>query len=261
MLINFYNYQKTIGLIQNSITLFNFFTISIFVLLVFTYKLNIQKTLFFWLIVLVLFLVCSTTLIPKYLVKKYENNNFLKNLKFVDENNTYYLHVLGAGCSLDRRLTATQQLSDITLLRLIEAIRISKYLPNYKIVTSGNSSLGLEPQASVVKRAAIELGIPEDNIEMLTTPSNTAEEVVAFVNKFGVHKNVIVVTDAIHLPRALMLYKKYGIKAFASPSNFRVKEVPNDYNFITFPCYSSLELMNEYLREQLKYLKDSWFAT
>ena len=104
--------------------------------------------------------------------------------------------MLGAGYSLEKDCQLQNKLSDVTLTRLIEAIRISKLLPNYIIVSSGYSSLGLESQASVVKRAAIELGVPFDKIEMLTTPSNTTEEVAAFVCQFGIHKSVIVVSDA-----------------------------------------------------------------
>ena len=139
---------------------------------------------------------------------------------------------------------------------MVEAIRISKSLPHYKIVTSAYSSLGLEPQASVARRAAIELGIPSQNIEMLTTPSNTSEEVAAFIKQFGTHQNVIVVSDAMHLPRALMLYQKGGITARAAPSNFKVKQGPIKNSRFNFPTLSSLNLMNEYLRERLKYWKD-----
>ena len=43
-------------------------------------------------------------------------------LVLLDKSKTYYLHVLGLGYSLDTRLSATKQLSDVTLSRLIEAI-------------------------------------------------------------------------------------------------------------------------------------------
>lgn len=139
---------------------------------------------------------------------------------------------------------------------MVEAIRISKSLPHYKIVTSAYSSLGLESQASVARRAAIELGIPTQNIEMLTAPSNTSEEVATFIKQFGTHQNVIVVSDAMHLPRALMLYQKGGITAVPAPANFKVKQGPHEYNGLAFPSMSSLNLMNGYLRERLKYWKD-----
>jgi len=244
--------------LQNNITLYNFFTFSILLLLLLKFKFNTIKLHWILIFFFSFFLVCATSYFPKYLIKKYENKYAITDVSLLDKNKTYYLHVLGAGYSLDTRLSATKQLSDVTLSRLIEAIRISKLLPNYIIVSSGYSSLGLESQASVVKRAAVELGIPKQNIEMLTTPSNTSEEVSAFVKRFGTNKNVIVVSDALHLSRAIMLYKKNGIVAISAPTNFKVKQGINDYNGVTLPSISSIDLMNEYLREQLKYWKDSW---
>lgn len=226
--------------------------------MILTYKFNIQKAYLLWIFYFILFLMCATSYLPKYLVKKHENKNSIINQNLIDTSKTYYIHVLGAGYSLDPRLPATAQLNQFTLSRLVEGIRIARQLPKYVIVTSAYSRLGLEPQASVTKRAAIELGIPNQNIQMLTTPSNTVEEVATFVNQFGVHKNVIVVSDAMHLARALMLYQKKGIKAIPAPSNFKVKQGPHEYDGLTFPSISSLKLMNEYLREQLKYWKDSW---
>ena len=140
----------------------------------------------------------------------------------------------------------------------MEAIRISKSLAYYKIVSSGYSSLDLESQASVVRRAAIALGIPARNCEILPTPSNTSEEVSAFVAKFGKTKNVIEVSDAIHLPRALMLYKKFGVNAVGSPTDFKVKKGVNDHNGLSFPSLSSVNLMSDCLRERAKYWKDSF---
>ncbi|WP_181456938.1 YdcF family protein [Flavobacterium lacus] len=205
----------------------------------------------------VFFLVTSTYYVPSQLVAAYESKIANYNPDIVNKNKTHYLHVLGAGYSLDPNLPATSQLSPTTLARLVEGIRIARQLPNYKIITSGYYNYGLESQASVARRAAIELGIPSEQIKQLETPSNTAEEVAVFVDQFGTQKKVIVVTDALHLPRAIMLYQKAGITAIGAPATFQVKKEPNDYNGFTFPSYRSVSLMNAYLRERLKYWKDS----
>lgn len=244
--------------IQEQITLNNFFLLGVLFLGALTYYKGRRKLSWYWGVFIVIGIVSTTNIFPNYLVKHYESKVIVCNPKLLDTAKIYYIHVLGAGYSLDPRLPATAQLNQFTLSRLVEGIRIARQLPKYVIVTSAYSRLGLEPQASVAKRAAIKLGIPNQNIQMLITPSNTAEEVAAFVNQFGIHKNVIVVSDAMHLPRALMLYQKKGINAIPAPTNFKVKQGINDYNGITFPSISSLDLMNEYLREQLKYWKDSW---
>ena len=243
--------------IQEQITLNNFFILGVLFLGVLTYYKGLRKSSWYWGVFIVIGIVSTTNIFPNYLVKHYESKVTVCNPKLLDTTKIYYIHVLGAGYSLDSRLPVTAQLNQFTLSRLVEGIRIARQLPKYVIVTSAYSRLGLEPQASVTKRAAIELGIPNQNIQMLTTPSNTAEEVAAFVNQFGVHKNVIVVSDAMHLPRAVMLYQKAGIKAIPAPANFLVKQGSNDYNGLTFPSLSSLNLMNGYLRESIKCWNDS----
>lgn len=247
-----------ISKLYDLITLGNFFLLGVFFLIVIAYRIGFKKirnALFFW---SAIFLVVTTQFVPAKLIAHYESQVAICHPKLLDTTQTYFIHVLGAGYSLDPRLPATSQLEPTTLTRLVEGIRIARQLPHYKLVTSAYSKYGLESQASVAKRATIDLGIPSQNIEMLTTPSNTAEEVEAFVKKFGTTKKVIVVSDALHLPRAVMLYKKAGISAIPAPSNFLVKQGPNDYNGLTFPSYQSLSLMNNYFREQLKYWKDSW---
>ena len=244
--------------ILNSITLNNLFLLGVFFLAYRSYKKGWKSYRIGWGTIFLLWLLCATTWLPSLLVKKNEAQTSVCQPQTLDIAQAYYIHVLGAGYSLDPRLPATSQLSQVTLARLVEGIRIARQLPKYTLVTSAFSSLGLEPQASVAKRAAINLGIPPQNIKMLTTPSNTSEEVQAFVNQFGKHQKVIVVSDAMHLPRAKMLYAKQGIQAITAPSGYKVLEGPNDKNGIRFPNLASMDLMNDYLREQLKYFKDSW---
>lgn len=234
------------------------FLVVLLLLTICTYYYRYKKVLWLWAIFFILFLASSTKILPATLIANYEGKTPIFNTNSLDKSQIYYLHVLGAGYSLDPNLPATSQLSTTTLARLVEAIRISKYLPQYKIVSSGYSKLDLESQASVVRRAAIELGIPPQNCEILPTPTNTSQEVKAFVSRFGSTKNVIVVSDAMHLPRAAMLYKKAGIIAIGAPTNFRIKKGANDNTGIRFPSLSSMNLLNDYLRERLKYWKDEF---
>ncbi len=244
--------------ILNSITLNNLFLLGVFFLAYRTYKKGWKSLRIGWGTIFLLWLLCASTWLPSLLVKNYEVQVSVCQPQTLDTTQTYHIYMLGAGYSLDPRLPAISQLSQVTLSRLVEGIRIARQLPKYTLVTSAYSSIGLEPQASVAKRAAIDLGIPPINIEMLTTPSNTFEEVQAFVNQFGKDKKVIVVSDALHLPRAKMLYAKHGIQAIIAPSGYKVLEGPNDKNGIRFPNLASMDVMNDYLREQLKYFKDSW---
>lgn len=239
------------------LTLFNFFLLAFTGTIILSYTHSIRKYRWLWIILIISIVATSTKILPARLVSSYESQIPSVHLNSLDKDKTYYLHVLGSGYSLDPNLPATSQLSTTTLARLVEAVRISKSIPHNIIVGSGYSSLDLESQASVVRRAAIELGIPAHNCEILPTPNNTSQEIQAFVSKFGKTKNVIVVSDAMHLPRALMLYRKAGITAIGAPTNFKVKNGANDKNGFRFPSLSSVNLMSDYLRERLKYWKDN----
>ncbi|WP_318643117.1 YdcF family protein [Flavobacterium ardleyense] len=245
-------------LIKDSITLNNFFFFAVLILIFAAYRYEYKKVKLPFLILIILFLATSTRILPSKLIAFYEAKTPVFDPSELDKNQIYYIHILGSGYSLDPNLPATSQLSTTTLARLVEGIRISKLLPHFILVSSGYSSFGLESQASVVRRAAIELGIPAQNCEILPTPSNTSEEVSAFVTKFGKTKNVIVVSNAIHLPRALMLYKKCGVNPLGAPTNFKVKKGANDHNGLSFPSLNSVDLMSDYLRERLKYWKDGF---
>jgi uncharacterized SAM-binding protein YcdF (DUF218 family) len=247
-----------LDLLKESIHLIHFFYLGVLVLGFGTYHFDKKKMRLWWSLFLLLFLVASTHKIPAHLVATIEGKTPVFQPKTADARKTYYLHVLGAGYSLDPRLPATSQLHTTTLARLVEAVRISRYLPHSKIVGSGYSRGGLESQAAVVIRAATALGVPAKRCETLSSPSTTAEEVHAFVAAFGTDKNVIVVSDALHLPRALMLYKKAGINATGAPTNFKVKQGPNDSHGFCVPSLASIDLLDAYLREQAKYWKDTF---
>ena len=199
-----------------------------------------------------LLLVCSTSYIPKKLIYSIENTYAPIDLKQLNEAETYYIHVLGAGASLDYRLPSSMNLNSETLSRLVEGIRIYNHLENGVLVTSASGKKGFKSQAKISKETAASLGVHEEDVKMLETPTTTLEEAIAFKEKFGTEKKVILVTSALHLPRAVEIFKDQGLNVIPAPSGYIYKEGPNIYNGITFPSFKSIELMNVYHRAKLK---------
>ena len=159
-----------IDFIKSTLNLATFFSLwAIFCFMSYVFK---KRSLFTWLlgIGMLFFLVCTTSYVPKRLIMNLEDQNEVIDLEKMDTSKPYYIHVLGAGYDLDKRLQAISQLDLKTLGRLTEGIRVFQKLPNAVLVTSGNSAVGLESQASVAMRAAMELGVPADKIQMLETP-------------------------------------------------------------------------------------------
>lgn len=174
------------------------------------------------------------------------------DLNQLNNTETYYIHVLGAGASLDSRLPASMKLHTSTLIRLVEGIRIYNHLEHGALVTSASAKKGFTSQAEISKETAVSLGVNEEGIKMLETPTTTLEEAIAFKEKFGKEKKVILVTSALHLPRAVEIFKDQGLNVTPAPSGYIYKEGPSEYNGITFPSLKSIELMNMYHRAKLK---------
>jgi uncharacterized SAM-binding protein YcdF (DUF218 family) len=199
-------------------------------------------------------LICTTSYIPNLLVTNIENKYSVLDPKALDPNETYFIHVLGAGYNLNPNLPSLTQLNASTLSRLNEGIRVFLLLDKTILVTSGYSKYGLESQASVARKAAIELGVSPQYIRMLETPSTTLEEAQAFKSNFGTSAQIIIATSAMHMPRAMQTYRHLGYEPIAAPTNFEVHSGTKAYNGMAWPNYDSFKLINHYFTTQLKQL-------
>lgn len=205
---------------------------------------------------IVFFLLVATHFLPNYLAAALEKKYVPFNIASVKNTpQKFYIHVLGSGNNYDNRLPANAQLGVTAVSRLVEAIRIKRMLGNSVLVTSANSLLGLETQASVAKRAAILLGVDSASIEKLDTPSTTSEEAQALKQKYGTNINVIVVTDAMHMHRALQAFTTVGFAPIAAPTNYRAPLGLQHSWFNWWPAIENITLMDVVLHEYLGSLK------
>jgi len=203
----------------------------------------------------ILWLATSTYYLPAKWMKYEENRQ--KRVLPVNNKEKVYIHVFGAGYILDKRLSPSQQLSPTSLIRLVEAVRLMKCYPNAILVTSGHSSYSIKSQAEVARDAAISLGVPSSKIKVLTTPDNTFTEIQSFTQKIGNNVSVIAVSDALHLPRIHFLYNQYPqLKTYYAPTNYQIKEGQNGNVRLGFLSVNSIEMVNEIIKERLKFAKD-----
>ncbi len=174
-------------------------------------------------VVLIFMYLFATPLFSRMLVKVLEDKYPPLDVSILDKDSSYHIISLGAGHGYDDRLPSTSLLTSTTLMRLVEAIRIHRIQPNSILVTSANSSIGRKAQAIVAKEAAISLGVSEAKIVAIPTASNTKEEAADFVRTMGTEISVIVVTSAIHMPRAMEWFRRAGAKPIAAPTDFLIK--------------------------------------
>jgi uncharacterized SAM-binding protein YcdF (DUF218 family) len=172
------------------------------------------------------FISISTSLVPNYLISRLENSYMpLLKADSLLSGEPVYLIVLGGGHSDDKSLPPNSQLSVVALGRLIEGIRLHWLIPGSKLVVSGYSSGLLLSQAEVLYRTALSLGVKEQDIKVLSTTRNTSDEAKTFYSEFGKQNQLIIVTDAIHMPRAMKLFKKEGLNPIPAPTNYIVKHL------------------------------------
>lgn len=113
-----------------------------------------------------------------------------------------------------------------TAARLYEAGRAPR------IVLSGAALDGTMSEASMMARQLVQYGIPEQALVQEAASLTTYENAV-YTRKVLDAQNigdVLLVTSALHMPRAMAVFRKQGIHAVAAPSDPQIT-VPDDPDF------------------------------
>jgi uncharacterized SAM-binding protein YcdF (DUF218 family) len=131
--------------------------------------------------------------------------------------------VLGGGHTSDDRLPAMGQIGPSSLSRLVEGIRIHRLLDNSKLVLSGGSGFDPVPNAKVMARVALDLGVTEKELILESESKDTKDQALLLKETIGNGKFVLV-TSATHLPRSMALFKKLGMQPIPAPTDYTVKE-------------------------------------
>ncbi len=134
-----------------------------------------------------------------------------------------YIVVLGCGHTTDYALPATSELKICSLQRLVEAIRISRLHPEARFIMSGYAGDDAVPNAEKVKQAAMLLGIEKRKIITESFPQDTEEEAELIAPRV-MGTNVVLVTNADHMPRSMAYFEAQGINPIAAPTGYWVKD-------------------------------------
>lgn len=122
-------------------------------------------------------------------------------------------------------------------------------MDNAKFITSGHPNTPKKSQAEVAALAALELGVSPEDTLLLGNTLNTADEAVWYKRRFGINRNLILVTDALHMPRAMMWFQSHGINVKAAPANFIVKINPDKGTFAFKPSLEKIIMMKKAMKE------------
>ncbi len=168
--------------------------------------------------------VISLPFIPDLLVRSLEKRYPpLLEISQFNLKDTVNILVLGAGYTGNRDLPPNDQLSLNSLGRLTEAIRLHRLLNASLLILSGSEPGEKISESELYTSTALALGVKNSEIGFLGTPQNTQMEAIDYTKKFGTKNTLILVTDAIHMPRAMFLFQKAGQKPIPAPTNHMVK--------------------------------------
>jgi uncharacterized SAM-binding protein YcdF (DUF218 family) len=170
-----------------------------------------------------------------------------------------YIVILGCTHTTDAQLPATSELGICSLQRLVEAIRISRIHPEALLITSGYAGHDQTSNAEKVKQAAMLLGVAESKIIVESFPQDTEEEAELIAPRVS-GKNVVLITNSDHMPRALKYFQQYGINPIAAPAGKWTKGMddekhwpyylprPHNLNQTTYAWYETLGRIVQWLK-------------
>ncbi len=185
--------------------------------LIFLYKNRLQKAKFTLVVSILWFFIFSYSPFVDTMLHKLEStyptlHQAPKEVK--------YIYVLGGGHSTDESHPITSQVSEGSVVRLNEGIRLYHQLSNNaKIIVSGYSGLhDNTPHALMQEKLALALGISKEHIILHPKPRDTQEEAVA-AKKLLNDKPFILVTSAYHMKRSIQWFEKEGLHPVPAPTN------------------------------------------
>lgn len=162
---------------------------------------------------IILFVVSIVILINMYIIIK-SHKQILKNEDIKLENIDCLL-VLGAGIINNER--PTLMLKD----RLDKSIELYKKGLSKKIIMSGDHSKKNHDEVGIMKKYAIDRGIPSEDIFMDHAGFCTYDSIYRAKEIFGANR-IIIITQKYHLYRSIYIANKLGIESFGIKSDARI---------------------------------------
>jgi uncharacterized SAM-binding protein YcdF (DUF218 family) len=138
--------------------------------------------------------------------------------------------------------------------RVTEALALAHYFPKAGLVFSGGSAdlLGNgTPESDIAEEFFLQLGLPTDRLTIERKSRNTSENAL-FTFEFAKPKPGeiwILVTSAVHMPRAVASFEKAGFQLDPYPVDYFTYGDLRDYWAYTFAPLKSLRVIDIAVKE------------
>lgn len=134
-----------------------------------------------------------------------------------------WIVVLGGGNRVNKDLPVTAQVSSSSLARLVEGIRLLRLFPKAKLLLSGGNTSSEVSEARSMQLAALELGISAERMVLEQDSINTEGQAVE-LKKMIQAEPFLLVTSGFHMPRAMLVFEKLGMKPLPAPAERYLSE-------------------------------------
>lgn len=163
--------------------------------------------------IIILFIITIMGLFINIYIKLSTKKQIINENQYSELSNVDCIIILGAGIWGDK---PSPMLED----RLLEGIKLYENGVSDKILMSGDHGRKEYDEVDVMKKFAIEKGIPSENIFMDHAGFSTYESIYRAKEIFEA-KKVVIVTQKYHLYRALYIANKLGLEAYGAGSDPR----------------------------------------
>lgn len=133
--------------------------------------------------------------------------------------------VLGGGHTSDPKLPVTNQIGGESLFRVLEGVRLYQAGAGRKLILSGGAVYDPVPEAQVMARVALIMGMDRRDIILEATSRDTEEQARLLKPLVGLEP-FFLVTSAAHLPRAMAEFRKLGLEPVAAPAGQLARQAP-----------------------------------
>lgn len=163
--------------------------------------------------------IFSLKITSHHLVKSLENAaGSFQTPSQLEKQGVRYIVVLG-GAIVEGGLPAAESWGS-NILRVMEGIRLSRGVKNSRLVLCGSAIPGRYSHRGAMLELPMEMGLPGDSVIVFRTAYDTDEgsrELARFVENepFGL------VTSAIHMPRAMKMFRRFGANPIPCPCDFK----------------------------------------
>jgi uncharacterized SAM-binding protein YcdF (DUF218 family) len=116
----------------------------------------------------------------------------------------------------DAGLPLSSQVNSASLYRVCEALRIAKLIPGAEVLVSG-----ADPVVQIMADLLVSLGVEPERIRMDRESANTYESAVN-VKKRIPGESFILVTSAVHMPRAMLIFQDLDMDPIPAPTGYQI---------------------------------------